>query len=174
MTDKPRTTDPTFEINLLRCEENNTFSIKGSDYTNLQTTDNISYTLTTPLTNIGTISACNTVTEFIQYSIDNESVEHLILDNIITNFNPNHSTGFTSIYISGDAGNDCFQTLGLLYPAPYTGTYIYNNDADFSQYMAGFRFFDCIEVSIGDPNINFNVTTFGNVGEYIDINFIKK
>ena len=71
-------TDGTFEIDLLRCSEDNTFTIKGSDYVNLQTTDSISYTFTTPLTNIGTISACNTITEFIQYTIDDEETVFII------------------------------------------------------------------------------------------------
>ena len=75
---------------MLRCSDNNTFSVEASDYVNLQSTDSISYTFSSPITNIGTITACNTITEFIQYTIDDgDSV--LFTDNISASF-----------YINGD------------------------------------------------------------------------
>ena len=63
-------TDGVFEINVLSCNENASISITGYDYDTLQTTSEINYTLTSPETDLGTLSACNSVEEFIQFSID--------------------------------------------------------------------------------------------------------
>ncbi|MFK7833513.1 MAG: hypothetical protein AB8B52_09565 [Winogradskyella sp.] len=166
-------TDGTFEINLLRCEDDNTFKIKGSDYVNLQTTDSISYTFTTPLTNIGTISACNTVTEFIQYTIDDEDTV-IIIDGIQAGFSedsPNSNS--PSINVSGfggDGGNNtCFYMFGALDSTNYEGSYNnldWNNTND-----TGFNIEECIQMSQTNNNVIYNLTSLGAVGEYIDINF---
>ena len=166
-------TNGEFEISLLRCAEDNTFQIKGSDYVNLQTTDSISYTFTTPLTNIGTISACNSVTEFIQYTIDDgETV--FIIDNIQTSFfEVSDAVNGPRLNISGsgnNSGNDiCFYMMGVLNDTNYEGTYDlfnWNNPDD-----TGFNIQECIDMSETNNNITYNLTSFGAVGEYIDINF---
>ena len=63
-------TDGIFDITILSCYEDSTLSITGYDYDSLETTGAISYTLTSPETDLGVLSACNSVEEFIQYSID--------------------------------------------------------------------------------------------------------
>ncbi|MBC3847431.1 hypothetical protein H8K90_13630 [Winogradskyella echinorum] len=162
--------DGTFEINMLRCEDDNTFNIKASDYVNLQTTDSISYTFTTPLTNIGTISACNSITEFIQYSIDNgDSV--IVFENIYANFypdSPNYNGPAVNIGGSGSDGN-CFYMEGRLSEEPYEGTYDFfdwNDNTD-----TGFNIAECINMSNINNNVTYNLTTIGQIGEYIDVNF---
>ncbi|MUU77811.1 peptidase associated/transthyretin-like domain-containing protein [Winogradskyella endarachnes] len=165
--------DGTFEINLLRCEGDNTFGIKGSDYVNLQTTDSISYTFTTPLTNIGTVTACNSVTEFIQYTIDdNDSV--FIIDGIQSWYaEVSDASNAPSISISGNGNstgnNTCFYMMGVLDASNYEGTYDnfdWNNPND-----TGFNIQECMDMSNSNNNIIYNLTSFGAVGEYIDINF---
>lgn len=163
-------TNGEFEINLLRCEEDNTFKLKGSDYVNLQTTDSISYTFTTPLTNIGSISACNTVTEFIQYSIDDgETV--LIIDGFQTGFSEaSDAVDGPSLTISGSSNTgNCFYMFGNLDDTVYEGSYDYFdwNDAN----DTGFNIQECIDMTSTNNNIIFNLTTLGAAGEYIDINF---
>jgi hypothetical protein len=164
-------TDGSFEINLLRCEEDNTFKIKASDYVNLQTTDSISYTFTTPLTDIGTINACNTVTEFIQYTIDdNDTV--FIFDYLSANFyttSPNTNGPSIDIFGSGNDQMDCIYINGILNDPDYLGTY---DSLDFNDINdTGFFIGECINVSNTNNNITYNLTTLGAVGEYIDINF---
>ena len=164
--------DGTFEVNLLRCEEDNTFKIKASDYVNLQTTDSISYTFTTPLTNIGTISACNTVTEFIQYTVDNGDMVY-VLDNINSSFNadsPNYNAPTLTISGSSNDGN-CFYMFGKLDETSYEGTYDNydwnaTNDTD-----TGFNLQECFGMSNTNNSVIYNLTSLGAVGEYIDINF---
>ncbi|WP_339624910.1 hypothetical protein [uncultured Winogradskyella sp.] len=162
----------TFEVNLLRCESDNTFAIKGSDYINLQSTDSISYTFTTPLTNIGTISACNTITEFIQYTIDDGDTVFSI-DDISANFylDGQNSNGPTlDIFGSGNAtGTTCFYMYGALNDPEYLGTYdsySFNNPND-----TGFFIGECLSVSDTNNNIVYNLSALGDVGDYIDINF---
>ena len=154
-----------FEINLVRCIDNDTFSIIGSDYVNLQVTDSINYTFTTPLTNIGTITACNDVTEFITYSID-DGLETLLITEFISAVLGNNMVGVTII---GQSIDNCFSMSGALIPAPYEGTY------DFLDWNVpndtGFMLFECIDMSVENNNVIYNLTLFGEVGEYIDINF---
>ncbi|NRD21301.1 hypothetical protein HNV08_14685 [Winogradskyella eckloniae] len=168
--------DGTFEINLLRCTDDNTFQIKGSDFLNLQTTDNINYTFTTPLTNIGTISACNTITEFIQYRIDNEDLVSFtgnftaILDVIPSTSYHIHPELKIAYYPVQD-NEICFFMFGALNDSNYEGTYDFldwYNTNDRSD--TGFTLRECLNMASTD-NITYNLTSLGAVGEYIDINF---
>jgi hypothetical protein len=162
-----------FEINLLRCNDDNTFKIKASDYVNLQTTDSISYTFTTPLTDIGTISACNAITEFIQYTIDDDE-RVFIIDGFQSDFaEVSNAVNGPRLNVSGwsaDGSNEnCFYMMGALNEINYEGTYDnfdWNNTND-----TGFNIQECISVSDTNNNIIYNLTSLGAVGEYIDINF---
>jgi len=160
-----------FEINMLRCDDNNTFSIKGSDYVNLQTTDSISYTFTTPLTNIGTITACNAVTEFIQYTIDDADAV-FIFENIDATFlenGPNTNSPTLTIFGSTNDQQTCYYMQGNLNDPDYEGDYDYLDFNDIND--TGFFIGECLSVSNTNNMISFNLNTLGNVGEYIDINF---
>lgn len=165
--------DGTFEINLLRCNDDNTFKIKASDYVNLQTTDSISYTFTTPLTNIGTISACNAVTEFIQYTIDDEDTVFIFdgLDGQFYTDSLNYNGPVLNIsgFDPNQGNNFCFYMFGKLDETTYEGTYDYYdwNDND----DTGFNLQECFDMSNTNNNVTYNLTSLGAVGEYIDINF---
>lgn len=166
-------TNGDFEINLLRCTESNTFGIEASDYVNLQVTDSISYTFTTPLTNIGTISACNAVTEFIEYTIDDgESV--FIFENISANFyieSPNYPGPTIDIFASSNNQNNCYYMFGVLNNPDYLGTYdSFAFDGSVSD-DTGFFIGECLNVAPENNNITYNLTALGDVGEYIDVNF---
>ncbi len=165
-------TNGMFEINLLRCSEEVTFSVKGSDYINLQTTDNINYTFTTPITNIGTISACNTITEFIEYTIDDgESV--LFFDNIGANY---YGVGqgqvdgpSLDIFANSPNDNNCFYLWAVLNSPDSLGTYDsleWNVQNDTGMFIG-----ECLSMSDTNNTITYNLTALGNVGQYIDINF---
>ena len=90
-------TDGTYEINVLNCIENASISITGYDYDTLQTTSEINYTLTSPGTDLGTLSACNSVEEFIQYSIDDGETLYF-LENINVSFEPDGNLPTLTIY----------------------------------------------------------------------------
>ena len=76
-------TDGTFEINVLRCSSENSFSIEAVDTDNLQTTGAINYTFDTAETNLGNLLACDAVTEFIKYTVD-DTEELLITSSTLT------------------------------------------------------------------------------------------
>lgn len=158
-----------FEINMIRCTDDATFVIEAFDYDNLQTSGEINYTFSTPTTDLGTLTSCNTVEEFIQYSIDNGAEDSLIVGNIQADF---YTTGTQQLNISGNnaAGtNDCFYMFGSLTSTPYEGVYDYLDWN--SQNDIGFNISECQDISAVENNIIFNLTSLGDVGEYIDINF---
>lgn len=163
--------DGTFEINLLRCSDNNTFTIKGSDYANLQSTDSISYTFTPPLTNIGSISACNAITEFIEYTLDDDN-SVLFFENIDTSFYMYEDMiPRLGIYTYSDNQEISFYFQYRLNDnPPYTGEYMvtgFGNDIGFASETQDLPFYEANP----DNTVVSNITSFGAVGEYIDINF---
>ena len=166
-------TDGVFEINVLSCNENSTLTIAAYDYDNLQTTGEINYTLTSPETNLGTLTACNSVTEFIQYSIDEGAEDVLFISNISADFWDSNTQGtISSLQISANNQNDCIYMNGILdetFPN-YEG--LYNYSSGWQETSPGFGFFECLDIDPVNSNITFNLTAFANaVGDYIDINF---
>jgi hypothetical protein len=165
-------TDGTYEINVLNCIENASISITGYDYDTLQTTSEINYTLTSPGTDLGTLSACNSVEEFIQYSIDDGETLYF-LENINVSFEPDGNLPTLTIYGSSNDNtqNNCFYFYGLLettYPN-YEGVY---NNIDWNSSTSGFTLNECQDISNTNNLIEYNLSSFGNgSGEYIDINF---
>ena len=162
-------TDGIYEINVLSCNENASISITGFDFDNLQSTGEINYTLTSPETELGNLSACDTIDEFIQYSIDDGQIEY-----IVSNINVSVQSDYIDISYYGDDQNqnweNCFWIRGNLdsnYPN-FEGMYSFNYQ------NTGFSFIEVCPVSPSEINneITFNLSSFGNgVGEYIDINF---
>jgi hypothetical protein len=165
--------DGNFEITLIRCAGDDTFQISGADYTNLQTTGDINYTFTTPTTNIGSITSCNDVTEFIYYthSYQGEFIHEVtIVEDITTTFNNNPQADDFEFNITHLSLNNFVRLLmeGNLNTAPYIGTYEHlpNNSNN-----TGLRFYSVDDIMHDNNNIIYNLNTFGDVGEYIDINF---
>ena len=150
-------TNGNFEINLMRCEAYDTFRIKAYDYVNIQETDSLNYTFTTPLTNLGSIQSCNTIEEFITYQVDDHPA-------ISYNFNVQGGVDGNYLYISYSTANQ--------------QNYFYLNINDFNgadTYTGGYLdFFDenfdstTLESQFAGTT---NVTYFGEVDDYIDVNF---
>tara|TARA_B100000768_G_scaffold181989_1_gene208099 strand:+ start:1324 stop:3156 length:1833 start_codon:yes stop_codon:yes gene_type:complete len=164
-------TDGMFEINVLNCNENASISITGYDYDTLQSTGEINYTLTSPETNLGTLSACNSIEEFIQYSIDNGETLYFF-DNINVTFGPDENPPSLNVYGSSDGNAQyCFYLYGLLdttYPN-YEGLY---SNIDWGSTAAGFNLNECQSISNDNNFIEYNLSSFGSaIGEYIDLNF---
>ncbi|WP_298900263.1 hypothetical protein [uncultured Psychroserpens sp.] len=161
-----------FEINFLRCDDEDTFYLQAFDYVNLQETDSIAYTYTSPITNIGTLTACNTIDEFITYQIDqDESV--MIVTNLFAGlyFSPPTPSiprlsiqGYDS---SNENQNSFFFQFRLNDNPPYTGAYNHNGFGN----DIGFGVEGPIFIDDGPNTLVCNITSFGEVGEYIDINF---
>ena len=159
-----------FELNILSCNDSNTFVIKGIDYLNLQSTGQISYTFTSPLTNIGTLNACNSITEFIEYTID-DGERVFIHENISLYFyssSPNYNNR-ARLLIHGHINDQIGVSFdGILSDVPYEGTY---DSYDYSDDDTGFRLSFREMITQGNKSIHYNLTNFGAYQEYIDINF---
>ena len=166
-------TDGTYEINVLSCNENASISITGYDYDTLQTTSEINYTLTSPETDLGTLSACNSVEEFIQFSIDDGEVEQ-ILSNVNCSTYQSDFSGLYVLEIGGSNQNTCIYLSGALNDnyENFEGAYEYEDVWSNNTPTAGMAFVECQDISYENNQIIFNLTSYGNtVGEYIDINF---
>ncbi len=176
-------TDGTFEINLTRCAEYNTFSLSGFDYINTQTTGSINYTFTTPLTDIGNLNACNTITEIVEYTIDdNESIVFLGVEtayaqiNLFSQLNGNTLTNLLIAVQQVNNPENCLYLEVFLNESEYVGTYY---SLVFQSFQTiddtGFWFtdsaFNCLDIPHTNNEIELNITSLGDVGEYIDMNF---
>ncbi|WP_165395968.1 hypothetical protein [Flavobacterium sp. J27] len=150
-------TNGSFSFNTLVCSSNDTFTLEAYDYTNLQTSGEIAYTFTTPVTNIGNLIACTAVNEYITYQIDNDPVVYLI-GSISAGYSPNG----LSISIQGNG-----TTTG--------GFYLWGNNN-----VPGIYTTSTYQIEGGDFNyigqqttntVSFNLSNFGTVGTYIDMTF---
>lgn len=149
-------TNGSFSFNTLVCGgSGTTFTLEGADYDNLQVTGDISYTFNAPVTNIGNLVACSTITEFITYQIDNNPVVYH-LNGITTNYTPNG----LSISAQGATGVGIYFWGNTNVPGTYT-----SSNFTIEGGSVGF-------ISPQLPNtVVFNLNNFGAVGEYIDMNF---
>ena len=147
-------TNGAFSFNTTYCNSSTNFKLKGIDYDNLQTTDSITYNFTTPITNIGNLNACNTITEFISYKLDNSPTVFLI-----QNVGGGEDAG---LYIYGSNQNETFSINGVTNtPGIYT-------TIQFSIVGQG----NNIYVSNNIINtMQFHLNSFGAVGEFIDMTF---
>ncbi|WP_353779607.1 hypothetical protein [Winogradskyella sp. 3972H.M.0a.05] len=167
--------DGNFEINIIRCVDDNTFSINAYDFDNLQTSGDINFTFTTPDTNLGNLQSCNDLTEFIQYTIDGDTFIRTM--NITASFNENSPiNGGPWIQILPESDNGSFSLNGALNSYPFIGTYPV---ADINDDNAiGFSMTITVPISESTSQMyslplegTFNVNHIGSVGEYIDISF---
>lgn len=150
-----------FSFNTLVCgASESSFTLEGFDYANLQTTGSIGYTFTSPVTNIGNISACNTVSEFISYQIDSNPGVYII-SSITATSGANGTTGGLSI-----SGYTSDQTGGIYIWGDTNIPGIYTS-SQFSIEGTNVGF-------IGSGTVNdvvFTLSNYGGPGDYIDLTF---
>lgn len=156
-------TNGNFSFNAIYCNSDTNFRLKGVDYDNLQATDSISYNFTAPITNIGNLTACNTVTEFISYQIDG-GVTTLCLENLSAYIASNGAGTPLRLVISG---SDQQQNSILIYQTGWSGLDLgtYTTNEYSIEGTLGY-------IHSGSTNtISFNLNNLGNVGEYVDMTF---
>ncbi len=137
------------------CNSATNFKLKGIDYENLQTTDSITYNFTSLITNIGNLNACNAITEFISYQLDNNPTVFLIED-----VGGGDDAG--SIYLSGSNQNNYLYIYGnTRTPGIYTT----------SQFSIGGQANNIYVIDSIINTMQFNLNSFGAVGEFIDMTF---
>ena len=154
-------TNGAFNFNEIYCADDTQFTLKRFDVENLQQSDSIVYSFTTPITNVGNLQACTAVDEFISYQIDNNPTIFL-LQNIRGGLNIQGGlppSGGLNLY--GYSANN--QGLSIWGSANVPGIY----------FTTTFQ----IEGEVGyiGPGtvntIQFILNQFGPVGGYIDMTF---
>ncbi|MFY8066362.1 MAG: hypothetical protein ACOVNM_07675 [Flavobacterium sp.] len=153
-------TNGAFNFNEIYCPDDTQFTLKGFDIDNLQQSDSIAYSFTTPITNVGNLQACTAVDEFISYQIDNNPTIFLL-----QNAGGGTQAGApVSIYINASGG-----------PNTFGGLYIWGNTSIPGTYFTPTFQIEGSEVGyIGPSTVNtiqFILNQFGPVGGYIDMTF---
>lgn len=156
-------TNGNFSFNILSCSLTQQFTFSGLDYTNLQTSGNINFTAAST-TNLGNITVCTAVNEFITYQIDNQPPKNLLAPIGVTYSasptTPGTSNGLTVTCYPPNSALGGFQIV-----APnISGVGSYNN----------YNFLDVIGSGLpnGIPssgnNLTLQISNLGAVGQYID------
>lgn len=150
-------TSGTFSFSTLVCPGDNTFTLEGFDYDNLQTTGTINYTFTSPITNIGVLTACNAITEFISYQVDSNAPVFFL-----NNLNAITATPFgPGLSINSNGVNGYIFIHGRTnVPGIYTTAQFSIGNSDIGDLNSG-----------SSNTIQFNLTSFGSVGQYVDMTF---
>jgi hypothetical protein len=156
--------DGTFEISFLRCSQENTFTIQAYDYDTFQSTGELNYGFTTPLTNLGSLSACDAVTEFITYQIgDNPPITYFSNFSVSSlDYDYDPFSLFVQCYASPN------YLVNFYMPSQNTGSFPYQtNDVDIK--LRDVNNPDLLHIDY-NHTIHVNVTNVG-YGQYVDINF---
>ena len=132
--------------------------MEGFDLGNMQQTAELNYTMVSPLTTIGTLTACDTIDEFITYTLDG-GTPVVITGTFNVSAGAQGTTNGITVYTNQS-------TVGFyLWGSPQEpGTYS-NDEFSIESSEIGY---------IGVPTINdmvYQVHSFGAVGEYIDMTF---
>ncbi|WP_397363101.1 hypothetical protein [Olleya sp. R77988] len=143
-----------FSLSVIQCASLPTFTLEGLDFDTFQTTTEIPFNFSN--SNVGSIIACSTVTEYVTIQIDNDPVDYYL-----SNFNAGSNGGTTSFSISTQTSTSGMVILGgSLIP----GTYITTGASNFL-FEVGIN----IDFNIPDT-LQFTLNNFGAVGGYIDMN----
>lgn len=157
----PVSSNGSFTFNTYACNANPQFVYEGFDVTNLQTTGEITFTATTNTVNLGNITVCNSVSEFISYKIDNQSVTYVLGSfnaqwSGLTSPTPNIPAKQLRINSQNPAGPFFSMTQNNMMgvAASFTTDYMFE--------LSG------AVISPANGNLVINISTFGVVGDYID------
>ena len=160
-------TNGTFSFTMLVCSATNTgFSLQGFDYDNLQTTNSINFTFTSPTTNVGNITACNSISEFISYRVDSNPVRYIIANINASGRGSTSGTNSSGISIS---------SYNVIAPNTTQGFNLFGNTVIpgiYTTSMFSIESADTGSINVQTVNtVSFNLSAVGAVGQYIDITF---
>lgn len=143
-------TNGTFTFTTASCNNLTNFTLEGIDLTGFQTTGIVNNTFTAPVTNVGSLIACNGVAEYISVQVDNDSPIVVI----------SPEAGISGNYISVGEEDRTYD-IGIQGQPPVVG--VYNSPAfDFSGLDRDYNV---------ATNIQFVVSNVGIIGDYIDLTF---
>ncbi len=177
-----------FSFTTLVCSSSNSFTIEAYDYENSQGTGEISYTFSFPETKIDNLKACNTITEFISYTVGDNNFAFVtegidvqmpaVLGGPINMGNGGDPVQLYVGYNFHQPNTLNLPALGLYATATNVGNYTLQNSKIFLRgnfdnmpngAMSYLQFAQPIAYNIS--YYSFQVNKFGPIGDYIDISF---
>lgn len=148
-------TNGNFSFAISNCSTQAQFKIIGQDNTAMQISQEITFTATAPVTNLGFIQTCTSTNEYITFKIGSNPTK-----TIFTNINAGTQQGFyvnsQGTQLSFNFGINTLPTIGTIYTTPNFYTTFY--DGIISGYAEG-----------GSVNtLQAIVSQIGAIGGYID------
>lgn len=161
-----------YDFTALVCSGSNNFSIQGYDFDNYQTTGELNYNFTFPETSIDRLMACNTITEFISYSVNGFSTlitgdfETQTSLGIPTYANNPFINQFTIYALNTPSGT------GLRVALEAADTNIGNHNTSISRVRINEVLNSYFFIGFQEESAyNFRINKFGSVGDYMDVSF---
>lgn len=150
-----------FIFNTYSCTLNPQLTYEGFDTANLQTTNEITFTATSNNINLGDVMACNSLSEFVSYKIDNQSIV-----TVVGSFNAQ----WTGLIPTSPNMLPKQLIINRLSPiGPYFSMTQNNMLGVAASFTSNYGFeFSGGAITSNNGNLIVNVTSFGAVGDYID------
>lgn len=175
--------DGTFSVTINQCDDNSEFEVTSYDITTETSSETEIYTITGDQTDIGTITSCSEIEEYIKFVVDENveetffSLKHQIVGGALNETNQSPRLNFLAVSPVTNHSYR-FEMTGILNPNPYVGNYTYRdfNNPDAKGFtITPYRF----GIFNGTPprppfennNIIFNLIEVGEIGELITIEF---
>jgi hypothetical protein len=139
----------TFSFNSMFCNSVSSLSLRGVDLDNLQTVSVDNHAIATPITDIGNLTACNSISNYVSYKIDDQPTAY---------FFTGLFGGWNSATVPFAAGT----TTGSLHVVGNTTVPgVYDSSV--------FQLYDYVGnyYSYENENLTYNLIAFGNVGELL-------
>ncbi|MBI1289235.1 MAG: hypothetical protein GC178_16840 [Flavobacteriales bacterium] len=152
-------TNGTINMPVLFCNVPTTLTVQGFDYNSLQETSLNTVPLVSPVTDLGNLIACNSVSEYINYAIDSNPP--------VVVFAPiSCASSSDTISIEGTTPSNGF--VYLRSASQTVGSYNFDYNTGMTVSMSGgIPWWQ----SSANTDIIFNLNNFGPVGGYVDITF---
>jgi len=150
-------TNGLIDLPIIYCNVPTSIDVVAYDISTNQNTTTVSVPVVSPVTDLGTLIACNTITEYVNYTIDNGSQ--------INQYPPFNCENNGMFQITSLANS--FQALS--FDTIFVGTYnwgVFTNN--------GIILSDSVNLTFdifSNQNITFSVNSAGAIGTYIDIVF---
>lgn len=157
----PVNANGSFTMSTYSCTSNPQFIYEGFDVANLQTTGEVTFTATTNTVNLGNITVCNSVSEFVSYKIDNQAVTY-----VLGSFNAQWS-GLTSP--TPNLPSKQLRINSVNPAGPYFSMTQNNMMGVAASFTTDYMFeLSGAVITPSNGNLTVNISTFGVVGDYID------
>jgi hypothetical protein len=169
-----------YNFSTLTCSGSNNFTIEGFDFEDLQSTGKLNYLFEFPETHINTLKACNSIAEYVTFSINGQNT--IVTDNIksqvflnISTYGNNNFANQMTIYVNyGDipgGGGLQIPAVAIECGSSLPGNYSVDNSSVRINTGGSPDSYFFVHGLTGISSYNLSINKFGAVGDYIDVTF---